>query len=137
MCLPGSHKGETYDHYDEAGVWRGQLRDADAANVSGDKAVELSGPVGSVTMHNCRTLHASRQNMSDLGRPLLLFVVSDADAMPCTAQPLKSRYEQAIIRGEPARCAHHEPGQFRLPPDWSGGYSSIFASQQNEEAAAM
>ena len=92
MCLPGSHKGEIYDHYDEAGVWRWQLRDADAANVSGDKAVELSGPVDSVTMHNCRTLHASRQNMSDLGRPLLLFGVSDADAMTCTAQPLKSRY---------------------------------------------
>ncbi len=137
MCLPGSHKGEIYDHYDEAGVWRGQLRENDAAKVPSDQAVELSGPVGSVTMHNYRTLHASRQNMSDLGRPLLLFVVSAADALPYTAQPLKSRYEQAIIRGEAARHAHHEPGRFRLPPDWSGGYTSIFASQKHEDVAAM
>lgn len=59
----------------------------------------------------------------------------------CCHQPgkrsgLKSRYEQAIIRGEPARYAHHEPGYYRLPPDWSGGSTSIFASQQREDAVA-
>jgi len=137
MCIPGSHKGEIYDHYDEAGVWRGELRESAAAQVPSERAEELSGPVGSVTMHNYRTLHASRKNESDLGRPLLLYVISAADAMPYTAQPLKSRYEQAIIRGEPARVAHHEPGSYRLPPDWSGGYTSIFSAQQQEDAAAM
>lgn len=136
MCIPGSHTGEIYNHYDEAGVWRGELRKSDSANVPADRAVELAGPAGSVTMHNYRTLHASRRNLSDLGRPLLLYVISAADAMPYTAQPLTSRCEQAMIRGEPARFAHHEPGHYRLPPDWSGGYTSIFASQQQEDLAA-
>lgn len=134
MCLPGSHKGEIHDHYDESGTWRGEVRADVRASLDVGRAVELMGPAGSVTMHNYRTLHASRQNMSDEGRPLLLFVASAADAMPYTAQPLKSRYEQSIIRGAPAAFAHHEPGRFRLPPDWSGGYSSIFALQKQEAA---
>ncbi len=135
MCIPGSHKGEIYDHYDEQGFWRGELRKSDAAKVPADTAVELIGAAGSVTLHNYRTLHASRQNLSGLGRPLLLFVMSAADAVPYTAQPLKSRYEQAIICGEPVNEAHHEPGRYRMPPDWSGGYTSIFALQKQEASA--
>lgn len=134
--LPGSQNGPVYSHYDAAGVWRGELSAADAAGLDTSGAVEFTGPAGSVTVHNYFTVHGSRQNLSDLGRPLLLYVLSAADAMPYTAQPLKSRHEQQIVRGRPAREAHHEPGRFRLPPDWSGGYRSIFASQQKEEAQA-
>lgn len=134
MCLPGSHKGEIHDHYDGVGNWRGEIRPEARDSLDTSKAVELTGPAGSVTMHNYRTLHASRQNLSDEGRPLLLFVATAADAMPYTAQPLKSRFEQAAIAGKMTRRAHHEAGDFRLPPDWSGGYGSIFASQKQEAA---
>lgn len=134
--LPGSHRGPIYSHYDAAGTWRGEIAPEDVATLDTAAAVEFTGPAGSVTVHNCLTVHGSRQNLSDLGRPLLLYVLSAADAMPYTAQPLPSRYEQRIIRGRPARMAHHEAGRFRLPPDWSGGYRSIFASQQQEEALA-
>ena len=39
------------------------------------------------------------------------------------------------FRGEPARLAHHDPRPLPVPPDWSGGYTSIFEYQQG--AAAM
>lgn len=130
--LPGSQTGPIYSHYDADDVWRGELSAADAAGLDTSGMVEFTGPAGSVTVHNYITVHSSRKNLSDLGRPLLLYVLSAADAMPYTAQPLKSRYEQRIIRGQPARMAHHEPGRFLLPPDWSGGYGSIFATQQKE-----
>jgi len=134
LCIqPGSHNGPLYSHYDAAGDWRGELSPADTARLDTSGVVEFMGPAGSVTVHNYITLHSSRKNLSDLGRPLLLYVLSAADAMPYTAQPLKSRYEQQIVRGQPARVAHHEPGRFVMPPDWSGGYGSIFASQQKEE----
>ncbi len=133
-CLPGSHKGEIYDHYDASGKWRGELQPSDREKLDVSKAVELTGPAGSVTFHNYRTLHASRQNLSDEGRPLLLFVASAADAVPYTSQPLKSRYEQAPIVGNRSRIAHHESGNFTMPPDWSGGYTSIFATQKQEAA---
>lgn len=136
QILPRSQKGPIYDHYDAAGEWRGELRDEDARGLDTSDMVELTAPAGSMTVHNYITMHSSRPNQSDLGRPLLLFVLSAADAAPYTAQPLKSRYEQRIIRGEPAREVHHEPGRYRVPPDWSGGYTSIFAIQQREKVAA-
>ncbi len=77
-------------------------------------------------------MHSSKRNESDLGRPLLLYTLSSADAFPYTLNPIRSKYEQAILRGKAAVFAHHDPRPCRMPPDWSGGYSSIFALQQQE-----
>ena len=93
----------------------------------------LEGPAGSVTIHNCRTLHYSKANWSEIPRPLLLNVYSAANAMPYTYNPLQSKYYGAIVRGKPARWAYHDPRPCLLPPDWSGGYTSIFAVQQEEK----
>jgi hypothetical protein len=46
--------------------------------------------------------------------------------------PIRSKYDQAILRGKIAEFAQHDPRPCRMPPDWSGGYSSIFALQQRE-----
>lgn len=134
QILPGTQKGEIHNHYDEDGTWTGALRADEAARLDLSQAVEMTAPAGSMTVHNYRTLHGSRPNMSARGRPLLLYVLSAADAAPYTAQPLKSRHEQRIVRGHAAEAVHHEPGRYRTPPDWSGGYGSIFASQQKEAA---
>jgi ectoine hydroxylase len=99
-----------------------------------NKVVYLEGPAGSITMHNCRTLHFSMANYSEIPRPLLLNVYSAANAFPYTANPLKSRYDQAIVRGKRALWAHHDPRPCQVPPDWSAGYTSIFALQQKEAA---
>ncbi|MEQ8652764.1 MAG: phytanoyl-CoA dioxygenase family protein [Kiloniellales bacterium] len=132
--LPGSNRQPLYDHYDEAGDWRGQIGPADSDGLETSNARVFTGPAGSVTVHNYRTIHGSKPNNSQRARPLLLYVLSAADAMTYTPQPLPSRYEAAIVRGRPAASAHHEPGRFRLPPDWSGGYGSIFQTQQQEAA---
>ena len=131
--LPGSHEGELFDLYDDAGAWVGALADRDVARLDTSKAVDLVGPAGSVTIHNCRTVHSSARNESGFGRPLLLNVFSAADAFTYTANPLPSKYEGAIVRGAAARWAHHDPRPCLLPPDWSGGYTSIFALQQEEQ----
>ncbi len=133
--IPGSHKGEIFDHYSADGTWTGDIQPADLDRVEDDKAQYLQGPAGSITLHNYRMVHGSKPNNSPRGRPLLLNVVSAADAMPYTFNPLRSKYEQQIIRGKPAKWAHHEPGHYLIPPDWSGGYTSIFALQQGETAA--
>jgi len=130
--LPGTHKGPLYDQYNGAGQWVGCLSDADASGLPVDTVEELTGPAGSVTVHNCRVVHGSRPNLSDLGRPLLLNVYSSADAFTYTANPLPSRYGGQIVRGQPARWAHHDPRPCLVPPDWSGGYTSLFALQQEE-----
>lgn len=135
--LPGSHRWEMPTQYDENGRWIGCLREGDVAKIPVDKARYMVGPAGSLTLHNCRTLHGSPVNTSDRGRPLLLYVMSSGDAFPYTANPIPSqKYDGAMIRGDRPRRAHIDPTPCEVPPDWSRGYTSIFALQQQEDAAA-
>jgi hypothetical protein len=131
--LPGSHNHELFSLYDSEDNWTGSLADDDVALLDVNSAVDLVGPAGSVTIHNCRTVHSSLRNESDVGRPLLLNVFAAADAFAYTANPIPSRYAGMIIRGGAARWAHHDPRPCLIPPDWSGGYTSLFASQQKEQ----
>lgn len=130
--VAGSHEGPLFDQYNERGEWVGCLTERDLAKVELDKAEYLMGPAGSITIHNCRTIHGSKPNLSDMGRPLLLNTLSSADAFAYTYNPLTTRYYGQVIRGEPARWSHHDPRPCLMPPDWSGGYTSIFALQQEE-----
>ena len=132
-AIAGSHKGELFNQYDDKGNWVGCLNGADAGTIDPEAADYLTGPAGSVTIHNCRLIHGSRPNLSDKGRPLLLNVFSSADAFPYTANPLPSRYEGKVVRGEEVRHAHHDPRPCLVPPDWSAGYTSLYALQQGEE----
>ena len=134
--LPGSHEGPLYDLYGDDGAWAGALSHRDAAGLDVARTVYLPGPAGSVTIHNCRTAHHSAANDSPIGRPLLLNVYKAADALPYTANPLPSSHAEEVVRGQRARWAHHDPRPCLVPPDWSGGYTSLFALQQKEAAPA-
>lgn len=134
--LPGSHKWKIYDQYDPSGNWTGCLSAEDLARIDLAKAAWAAGPSGSITIHNCRTLHGSAANMSDLERPLLLNVYSSADALPYTPNPLYSKYDQTIVRGQRARWSHMDPEACLVPPDWAGGYQSIFAYQLDGKKSA-
>ena len=132
VVLPKSHAGRLYDQYNENDQWVGCLSQQDVETLDTSTATELCGRAGSLTIHNCRTLHSSMPNQSNTFRPLLLNAFSAADAMPYTPVPTPSRHFQAIIRGTAARWAHHDERPCQIPPDWSGGYTSIFALQQEE-----
>jgi ectoine hydroxylase-related dioxygenase (phytanoyl-CoA dioxygenase family) len=134
--IPRSHDGELFDQYNDKGQWTGCLGDAQLARVDLAEAVYLEGPPGSLTIHNCRTIHGSKANDSASDRPLFLVTLAASDAYAYTPNPIRSRYEHFHIRGKPARWAHHDPRPCLLPPDWSGGYSSIFALQQGEDRGA-
>jgi len=132
--MPGSHSIDPMlSQYDDQGNWTGCLSAADVAKLDASKTVYLTGPAGSLTIHNCRTLHCSPRNESDLGRPLLLNTMTSADAFPYTVNPIKPRHDQFMLRGQRARFAHHDPRPCLVPPDWSKGYTSIFALQQAEQ----
>jgi ectoine hydroxylase-related dioxygenase (phytanoyl-CoA dioxygenase family) len=132
--LPKSHLLDPMlSQYDGKGNWTGCLSAADVARLDTSKTVYLTGPPGSLTIHNCRTLHSSPKNESDLGRPLLLNTMTSADAFPYTVNPIKPKHDQFMLRGKRALFAHHDPQPCLVPPDWSKGYTSIFALQQEEE----
>ena len=96
----------------------------------------LTGPAGSITVHNCRTVHGSPPSRRADGRPLLLNAYSSGDAFAYTPHPDPSAHAYEVIRGQRARWAHHDPRPCLIPPDWSGGYTSIFAAQAGEGAEA-
>ncbi len=132
----GSHDEDLFDQYDARGNWTGMLSDKDAATIDISKVEYLTGPAGSITIHNARTLHYSPSSKSPLPRPLLLNCYSSADAKPYTPHPQPTSNTYRIVRGEAVKWAHHDPRPCQLPPDWSGGYTSIYAAQAGEDKPA-
>ena len=133
--IPGSHEGPLYDQYDSRGRWTGGLSAADAASLDLSRVRVLTGPAGSITVHNCRAVHGSPPSGESSGRPLLLNAYTSADAFPYTPNPSRTEHYRHPVRGAPARWAHHDPRPCLIPPDWSGGYTSIFAAQAGEKGA--
>ncbi|MGI9334762.1 MAG: phytanoyl-CoA dioxygenase family protein [Gammaproteobacteria bacterium] len=130
--IPRSHEGPLFDQYDGDSNWVGHLSDKDAASLGSDNIEYLTGKAGSITIHSCRTVHGSPSSRSGEPRPLLLNCYTAADARPYTPHPDPSENAYRIIRGKPARWAHHDPRPCQIPPDWSGGYTSIYAAQAGE-----
>jgi ectoine hydroxylase-related dioxygenase (phytanoyl-CoA dioxygenase family) len=131
--LKDSHNDPLFDQYDSDGKWTGMLSDEDAAGLDKSRIEYLTGPAGSITIHNARTLHYSPSSKSPVPRPLLLNCYTSADAKPYTAHPQPTRNTYKIVRGEQARWAAHDPRPCQLPPDWSGGYTSIYSAQAGED----
>ena len=132
--IPGAHEGELFDLYDGNGCWAGAIDETDLARVPAENAVYLQGPAGSVTVHHCRMIHGSKPNTHPArSRPLLLNSFSSADALPVTPYNYDSIHNGELVRGQRARWIHFDPRPCLQPPDWSKGYTSIFAIQQAEE----
>ena len=128
----GSHLGPIFEHYDDQGEWTGAIRERDLADAGPDGPIAVTGPAGTVSVHHSRTIHGSRQNKSSQGRPVLVLTYSAADAIPYTAPAYPSSRYGALVRGEEPGYAHHEELHVPMPPDWSDGYTSIFAHQEKE-----
>ncbi|MBG05955.1 MAG: phytanoyl-CoA dioxygenase family protein [Pseudomonadota bacterium] len=132
---PGSHNQPLFDQYDKDGNWTGMLSDEDAATIDMSDVPYLMGPAGSITIHNARTLHFSPSSKSPVPRPLLLNCYTSSDAKPYTPHPDPSSHTYEIVRGEHVKWASHDPRPCQIPPDWSGGYTSIYAAQSGEDQA--
>lgn len=134
-ALVGSHNGDLYNQYDENGAWTGMLSDQDAAELDLKQVEYMTGKAGSITIHNARTLHYSPSSKSDVPRPLLLNCYTSCDAKPYTPHPSPTVNTYKVVRGEPVTWVHHDPRPCQIPPDWSGGYTSIYAAQAGEDSA--
>jgi ectoine hydroxylase len=135
-CVPGSHRGPIFVHRDDSGKWTGSIHPRDMLTVDRSLAEDLTGPAGNVVAINCRTIHASRANLTDRVRPVALFVYSSADAFAWTAAPTPTSHTGEIVRGRAARLAHLDATPCPVPPDWAKvGYGSIFSEQRAGEAS--
>ena len=124
---------DLFNQYDKKGSWTGMLSDEDAASLDTERVEYMTGKAGSITIHNARTLHYSPSSKSPVPRPLLLNCYTSADAKPYTPHPSPTVNEYKVVRGQRVQWAHHDPRPCQIPPDWSAGYTSIYAAQSGED----
>ena len=132
--VPGSHTGELFDLYGKGNNWTGCIRSEDLSRVDLDAVHWLKGPAGSITVHNCGSVHGSMPNNSGRVRPLLLQTYSAAGSYPLlgvgTNGVTGSASGQLIGDGEPPRSLTVNGRTMPAAPDWSrGGYTTIFDVQ--------
>ncbi len=102
QVIPGSHLGDVKSLW-HGGVFTGAIDEKSAAECELN-AVECTGPAGSVCLMHTRLLHGSKPNRSQSPRTLFISVYAAADAMPCSPNPMPSRYEGQIVHGtDPGR----------------------------------
>ena len=129
LCVPGSHKGPILDHHAD-GRFCGAI-DPEAEGADIDRAVALTGPAGSITIHHARTIHGSAPNRSGKPRRLLLHQYRAADAWPLMGfQPGWEAYNALLVTGEPSLEPRLEPVPVRLPLPPADHQGSIYENQK-------
>jgi ectoine hydroxylase-related dioxygenase (phytanoyl-CoA dioxygenase family) len=134
VVLPGSHRERVHEHYDGGGRFIGRMRDEDIGRFDARKGQLLELPAGSIHIHHYRLIHWSAPNTSADDRRLLINAYSAADAIPLSADPTKTRFFGAIVRGRAPLSVRRTAGDIRLPPDFSKGYSSIYELQAQADS---
>ena len=98
QVLAGSHRGPIHSLWHE-GVFTGAVADsvADTAVASARMCV---GPAGAACLMHTRLLHGSTANRSARPRTLHISVYSAEDAVAISPNPVPSRYEGRLVRGQ-------------------------------------
>lgn len=132
MVVPGSHRGPILDHHAD-GYFCGAI-DPARGEVDFGKAVTLTGPAGSVTVHHARAIHGSATNTSGKPRRLLLHQYRAADAWPLMAvhQPWKE-FRDSLIAGEDTIEPRMIEVPVRLPLPPAPHQGSIYENQKGSK----
>ena len=136
--VPGSHEGELFDLTNPDGSWSGSIRPTDVSRADVGRADYLTGPAGSVTVHNCCAVHGSAPNHSTRARPLLLQAYSRADSFPLLGVGTNGKADRSahqLVRGSQPTTLTVGGRTMPAAPDWyRGSYRSIFSVQQAEDS---
>lgn len=110
---PGTHKG-TLHHLWHDGKFTGAVDDLVAADCKAQASL-CTGRAGSVCLMHTRLLHGSTANRSDRPRTLFISVYSAEDAVPLVPNPVPTKHEGQIVRGERTGRVRSIPFELELP----------------------
>jgi ectoine hydroxylase-related dioxygenase (phytanoyl-CoA dioxygenase family) len=129
---PGSHREGLHSlWHDER--FTGAVAVEVAESLQG-RAVQATGPAGSVClMHTCLA-HGSKPNLTPLPRTLFICVYSAADAVPCTLNPVPNAHEGLVVAGTDPGTVRATPFSVRRPeyPKNVSFFSQQSASERNQ-----
>ena len=111
--LAGSHRGKLWTLWHD-GVFTGAIDDTTAADMQAHAALCL-GSAGSVCLMHTRLAHGSKPNLSKNPRTLFICVYSAEDAVPLVPNPVPSRYEGLLVRGERTGRVRSQDFALKLP----------------------
>ncbi len=113
QIVPGSHRGEIHSLWHD-GVFTGAVGDEVARDAIA-RATSCTGRAGSACLMHTRLLHGSAPNRSERPRTLFISVYSADDALPCSPNPVPSRQQGEIVRGEASGRIRCIPFDIPLP----------------------
>jgi ectoine hydroxylase-related dioxygenase (phytanoyl-CoA dioxygenase family) len=132
MVVPGSHRGPLFTLFD-GGTFTGFL-DPEQERELKKQEVAVTGKAGDVCLMHTRIVHGSIANRSDWPRGLFICVYTAADAFPLARNPMPSKLEGTIVRGEPTRVARLMQAEIELPEQPK--LASFFAVQGQASASS-
>lgn len=142
LVIPGSHRGPVLDHHRD-GVFCGAV-DVDDPLFTPDRAVALTAPAGSVTIHHVRCLHGSAPNRSKQARKILFYECHAADAWPLLGagsyihelgqRRLWADITERMVTGRPCLTPRMADVPVRVPLPAPPDASSIFRVQASGRA---
>jgi ectoine hydroxylase-related dioxygenase (phytanoyl-CoA dioxygenase family) len=130
LMVPGSHRGPIHDHHQD-GSFVGAI-DADggeAIRAEIARAVHVPVHAGGITLHHCRTLHASAPNRSPKPRRLFLLELAAVDAWPLAGVPDLEAFNARIWRGGPTALYRSVAMDLRVPLPKHSRQGSIYEVQ--------
>ena len=96
--------------------------------------MKCTGSAGTCCFMHTRLLHGSAPNRSNQARTLFIAVYTAEDAIPLSPNPVPSRFEGLIVRGEKTNRVRSIAFEMELPQKPSG--ASFFAQQQAPVSAS-
>ncbi|MBE9605283.1 phytanoyl-CoA dioxygenase family protein [Acetobacteraceae bacterium H6797] len=127
MVVPGSHKGPLLEHHDEDGYFVGAI-DIERDGIDLSKAVALTGPAGTISLHHPMAIHGSAPNRSGRMRRMMFMEFAAADAFPLFYGVEWDEYMSRMVAGQGGPAVRCAPVTIRQPfPTRAPG--SIFESQ--------
>ena len=133
LVVPGSHRWLLVSHHHD-GRFGGYIRSADAGFDSAD-VTKITGPRGSISIHHCRTLHASAPNLSTSPRRIYFNQYHAADAWPYLGVSDLAWWRDRLLAGVESFSPRVTMTDFRLPLP-ADQYGSIFEVQRAAEEGA-
>lgn len=134
MFLPGSHRGQVYDHH-SAGAFCGAI-DTTAEDLDTTEAIPVYGKAGDMTIHHARLVHGSMVNRSAKPRRVLFYEYTAADAWPLAGVEHLDDVEgfnSRIVSGEPTLRPRMANVPVKVPLPRAPYQGSIYENQRTLE----